>query len=200
MYNIIIMNPKLIMENKHTMQWWMTLAFTKQILNFIYDEAHCIQQWGMFQKEYLRVGNLQCIISNAIPFYAASAMLPLALTTNIMDLLHICKKGMEKFLLSNDHPDLWLMAQPLIFPVNSYKDLAFLIPDGVTAANPPPKFIVFFDKMKKTQEACKWLQNHLPADLRSRIRYFHSTMTQDYKEGKVDALSSGFRQGSGMPR
>ena len=44
---------------------------TKRILSFIFDEGHCIIQWNKFRKEYLRVGNLQYLIPEKIPFYVA---------------------------------------------------------------------------------------------------------------------------------
>ena len=95
---------------------------------------------------------------------------------------------MEKFLLLNDHPDLQLMAHPFVYPANSYKDLDFLISKGVTEATLLPKFIIFFNNLKDAENACRYLRNCLHVSLQLKIRYFHSTMTQDYREEKVDTL------------
>ena len=160
----------------------------KQILNFIFNEGHCVHQWGGFWKEYLKLGDLQCIIPNTIPFFITSATLPPVFLIDIGKLLHVCPKNTERFLMLTDYPDLWIMAQPFVYPLNSFKDLAFLIPEGVSKDSPLSKFIIFFDDTRDMEDACEWLQNQLPASLRLKIGYFHSTMTQSYRENKVDAL------------
>jgi septal ring factor EnvC (AmiA/AmiB activator) len=71
------------------------------------------------------------------------------------------------------------MARGLVFPANSFKDLAFLIPAGFKEGDPPPaKFIVFFDNTKEAERGAKYLRTLLPESLRSKVMYFHSTMTQ----------------------
>jgi len=87
----------------------------------------------------------------------------------------------EKIILLNDHPDLQIMIQPLVFAANSCKDLSFLILENfVEGATPPLKFLVFFDNMKEAEAACKWVRRRLPNSLQKRIRYFYSTMTSEY--------------------
>ncbi|KAF8995087.1 P-loop containing nucleoside triphosphate hydrolase protein, partial [Cyathus striatus] len=91
----------------------------------------------------------------------------------------------EYILCSNDRPDIHIVVRPLVYPANSFKDLAFLIPETCKSgdiSNPPPKFIVFFDDMKETQEACKYLRSRLSESLRDKVKYFHATMTQSYRE------------------
>jgi hypothetical protein len=85
------------------------------------------------------------------------------------------------------------MVRSLTFPANSFKDLAFLMSNGlrnqdgdlpVTVA----KFLVFFDNTKETEAACRYLCSLLSPSHRDRIKYFHSTMTQAYCECEVEAM------------
>ncbi|KAM6489692.1 P-loop containing nucleoside triphosphate hydrolase protein [Amanita muscaria] len=188
-YAVIILNPELLMGNYHIEQWWKKPKFTKRILNFIFDEGHCIKQWGSFRKEYLHVGELRYLIPDIIPFYVASATLPPAILHDVIETLRLRPDMTEKLIQSNERPDLRLMVRPLVYPAKSFKDLEFLIPDNFREGDPPPsKFLVFFDNTKEAEAACKRLRNRLPSNLRKKLVYFHSTMTQEYREAKVDDL------------
>ena len=62
----------------------------------------------------------------------------------------------------NDRLDLRIYTQQLVFPANSYKNLAFLILNDFKEGDVPPKFLIFFDKTKDTEMACRFMHNHLP--------------------------------------
>ena len=177
------------MGNGHIIKWWKNPKFTRRILNFIFDESHCVRQWASFRKEYLHVGELRYLIPETIPFYAASATMPPAILQDVMDTLHFRPGMTTKFIRSTDRPELCLMVQPMVFPANSYQDLAFLVPEGLKEGSlPPPKFLVFFDNTREAEAACRWLRNRLPKSQRRNLAYFHSTMTIEYREEKVDDL------------
>ena len=131
------------------------------------------------------MGDLRYLISEDIPFYIASATLPSAVLLDIIDILHLRPGKTEKILRSNDRPDIHLMVRGLTFPANSFKDLSFLISDG---DSPVAKFLVFFDNTKETEAACHYLRLLLPPSDRDRIKYFHSTMTQAYRECELEAM------------
>ncbi|KAH6891606.1 P-loop containing nucleoside triphosphate hydrolase protein [Coprinopsis sp. MPI-PUGE-AT-0042] len=75
-YNVIIINPEILMSNTHIASWWKNSKFTPRILNFIFDEGHCISQWGKFRKDYREVRLLRFLMPSSIPFYVATATLP----------------------------------------------------------------------------------------------------------------------------
>jgi len=108
-YNIIILNPELLMGNHHIEEWWKKPQFTKQILNIIFDEAHCIQQWGSFWNEYWHVGKLCYLISEAISFYITLATLHPAIHHDIIDTLCLLSDKMEMITQSTDCPNLHIM-------------------------------------------------------------------------------------------
>ena len=168
---------------------WKKSKFTKRILNFIFDEGHCISQWGSFRKEYLLVGNLRHLILEVIPFYVASATLPAIVLLDVANILHL-RTGSEivKIIQSNDRPDLRLHARQLVFNANCYKDLAFLIPKDQKEGDAPPKFLIFFDKKKDAETACKFVHTLLPENEQGKLKYFHSTMTGRYHEEILDDL------------
>jgi ATP-dependent DNA helicase RecQ len=168
---------------------WKKPKFTRRILNFIFDEGHCISQWGSFRKEYRLVGNLRHLIPDVIPFYVASATFPEVVLLDVVDILHLrLGSERERIIRSNDRPDLRLYARQLVFPANSYQDLRFLIPEHLKEGDAPLKFLVFFDRTKDTEAACRFVRTLLPENERGKLKYFHATMTGEYREKTLDGL------------
>jgi ATP-dependent DNA helicase RecQ len=149
------------MGNEEVEKLWKKPDFTKRLLNIIFDKGHCISQWGSFRKEYTHLGALCYLIPERVPFYIASATLPLPVLLDIISTLHLRLNKTEQILCSNDRPEIGLMVCRLGFPVNSFQDLAFLIPDGFCNRDSVEPFLVFFDGKKESEKACKTLQKRL---------------------------------------
>lgn len=141
---------------------WKTASFTKRILNFIFDEGHCISQWGTFRKEYLNLGQLCYLILERIPFYVALTTLPLPILLDVVDILKIRLDQAEQILRSNDRPEISLLVRGLTFSAKSFQDLAFLIPEGFRTGDSVKPFLVFFDTKSDAQNACKAMRKRLP--------------------------------------
>jgi superfamily II DNA helicase RecQ len=174
------------MGNEHIAKLWTKPHVAKRILYFTFDEGHCVSQWNKFRNEYKHVGDLRYLIPEIIPFYVASATLPPAILLDVAEILRLRHDMTEHIIRSNDRPEISLMVRGLTFPASSYKDLDFLIPRGYKEGDPPvPKFLIFFDNTKEAEKACRHLRKLLPWSLRKKIKYFHSTMTQAYREEEL---------------
>ena len=188
-YNVVIINPELLMGSREVETLWRKPKVTKRLLNFIFDQGHCITQWGKFRDEYRLVGLLRYLIPETIPFYAASATFHQSVLQDVSEVLHLRHGKTEHIIQSNDQPEIGLMARSLVFPAKSFRDLAFLIPDDFKEGDPPPpKFLIFFDNTKEAERAARYLRRCLPLSLQENIKYFHSTMTSHYRENELDAL------------
>lgn len=80
---------------------WQKSVFKERILNFIFDEGHCIEQWANFWHQYQNLGDLHHIIPDT-PFYVVSATLPPSIVINVMDTLHMHPETTVKLINSND--------------------------------------------------------------------------------------------------
>jgi superfamily II DNA helicase RecQ len=89
MYQVMVINPEILMGNTTLEGLWKKPKFTSRLLCFIFDEGHCISQWGAFRNEYLLLGNLRYLIPKTIPFYVASATLPLDVLLDVTKILHL---------------------------------------------------------------------------------------------------------------
>ena len=171
---------------------WKKPQVTTRILSFIFDEGHCISQWNKFRKEYLHVGNLRYLIPEKIPFYVASATLPPPILLDIVEILKLQPQNTVHIIYSNDRPEIRLMVRGLVCAASSFQDLAFLIPQNYQEGDPPiPPFLVFFDNTKEAERACKYLRTLLPRSQWHKTRWFHSTMTQYFREDQVEAMKTG---------
>lgn len=121
MYRVIVTNPEILMTNDELRKLWKVTKFIKKILAFVFDEGHCISQWGTFRKNYLAVGLIRHLISVPVPFYVASATLPPVVLSELRKLLFIrSKDDTTQVLCSNDRPDIQLMVRPLVYPAGSF--------------------------------------------------------------------------------
>jgi superfamily II DNA/RNA helicase len=138
------------------------------------------------------VGIIRYLIADPVAFYVASATLPPPIIAEIRRLLHINPDSVTQILCSNDRPDIALRVQEMKRPSSSYEDLGFLIPHNwQTGMDEPPKFLVFFDDIKEAEAATKFFHQRLLRDHLSKVTWFHSTMSQRYREEKVQQFRNG---------
>ena len=191
-YNVVTINPEILMGNEHIEDLWKKPKFTNRILSFVFDEAHCISQWGDFRNEYCHVGALRWLIPSHIPFYVPSATLPSLVLKDIQEVLRLRENSTTYIKCSNDRPEIGLAVRQLAHPAKSFKDLDFLIPDGFREDDPPPpKFLVFFDNKKEAEAAALHLQSRLPKSLQTKVNWFHSINTSEFREEEVENLRDG---------
>lgn len=164
-----------------------TPVFVSKLLNIVFDEGHCISTWKKFRSAYERVGMLRYLLPG-VPFYVASATLPPEVLSDVLDTLNL-RRHQTKFIMhSNDRPDVYLTVREMKHAVSRFEDLAFLIPDGWRESDgPPPKFLVFFDSIQDTEAAVRYLRTRLPEKYAKKIRYFHATMTGEYRDEELEA-------------
>ncbi|KAI0309163.1 hypothetical protein OF83DRAFT_1072489, partial [Amylostereum chailletii] len=95
-------------------------------------------------------------------------------------------------------PNVFLAVEEMKHPASTYHDLDFVIKilNG-KGTLPSWKFIVFFDNIKIAEDACKYLQSRLPAksEEQDKLIWFHSIMSDTYRETEAAALTIGSRTG-----
>ncbi|OCH85845.1 P-loop containing nucleoside triphosphate hydrolase protein [Obba rivulosa] len=166
-------------------------AFTSRLLYFVFDEGHCVSGWSSFREQYKYIGNLHFLISDTIPFYVASATLPSPILSDITDSLNLRSKCTDHIFRLNDWLDIAISVRKMQHAVNIFKDFNALILDNFQEGDPPPlKFLIFFDSIKEAEVAVWHLRSCLPDTLRSKIKYFHSIMSDNYRHDEYEALKN----------
>lgn len=190
-YRVVTISPELL-NNRTCTDMLEAPQVSSKVLYIVFDEGHCVSQWGKtFRNHYLHVGNIRYLLPNKIPFYVASATLPPDILQDVTEILRLRTDKTEKIITSNDRPNIHLVVRPMEHSISSYRDLAFLIPDGFKLGDPPPpKFLVFFDNTTATEGAIHYLRSRLPPELRDKIKYFHATMTTGYREENFEKFAT----------
>jgi len=165
--------------------------FRSQILSVIFDEAHCISAWGDFRREYKDLGRLRYMLPHGLPFAIVSATLPPRVLADVSDILQICTEKLYPIRRSNDRSNVSLIVRKMKYPANSFKDLAFLVPEGWKPGDKIDSFAVFFDNKTEAVRATAFLKSRVPKAHQDCFAWFISDMTSVYKEDMVDKVTGG---------
>jgi hypothetical protein len=83
--------------------------------------------------------------------------------------------------MNTDRPNIFLVVERMKHPANSYEDLAFIIHKNLKPGDPvPPKFLVFFNSRAEAQAGAEYLRGRLSEELKDKVKWFHSGMTDEF--------------------
>ncbi|KAJ7769206.1 P-loop containing nucleoside triphosphate hydrolase protein [Mycena maculata] len=192
-YSVVVTNVETLMQQDGGFEkLWKKPTFASRLISLVWDEGHCASTWATFRPKYKQVNHLRYLIPRDIPFVVVSATLPPAVLSDVMNNLQISSKKCTIIRRSNDRPNIHLVVREMKYAMNSYKDLAFLIPEDWKPGDPlPPKFLIFFDSIADSIEAAKFLRNRLPLEYRHKIKWFNTEMSTEFKDIESDSLKSG---------
>ncbi|KAG2111456.1 P-loop containing nucleoside triphosphate hydrolase protein [Suillus clintonianus] len=191
-YRAIAVSPEQIMKPDGPFEKLLKNAlFASWLISIIIDESHCLTDWGEFRPEYKELGRLRYILPSMVPIMLASATLTKHSLSNAIRLLHMHADKLTFIRRSTDRPNIKIGVRKIKYALNSYADLAFLIPEGWNAGDPPPpKFLIFFDDIQDAINSARYLRKRLPVECSNKIKWFNSDMTSTYKEKELDNLVS----------
>lgn len=166
--------------------------FTMRVISIVIDEAHCLTEWGEFRPEYRELGRLRYVLPCRVPLLVTSATLTKATISDITRLLHMHRDQTSVIRCSCSRPNIKIVVRKIKYARSSYADLGFLIPEGYKLGDPPPpKFLIFFDDIPDSINATLYLRQRLPPELRTKIKWFNSDMSTQFKETEAKNLISG---------
>ncbi|QRV87678.1 Helicase conserved C-terminal domain [Ceratobasidium sp. AG-Ba] len=114
----------------------------------------------------------------------------------VEQLKHSLRLGgdVEVIRCSNDRPNIIPVVYEMQHSAQSFFDVAFLIPLGLTANSPRPrKFLLFMNSRDQCVDAGKFLRARLPLELRDKVVWVHADMSREFcakaladlREGKI---------------
>ncbi|KAF7348212.1 p-loop containing nucleoside triphosphate hydrolase protein [Mycena sanguinolenta] len=175
---------------------WNDKKFMSRVISVVWDEAQCISKWGDFRPEYKIAGNLRHLIPKDIPFYITSATLPADVLHDVMSILGMRESKTEIFVRSNDRSNIHIAVRKMKYPINSFKDLRFLIPKDWDGTTPLPfKFVIFFDTIAESIQAAQYLRSLVPPEARDKIKWFNSEMSPEFRTEESDKFNKGMIYG-----
>ncbi|KAH7335285.1 P-loop containing nucleoside triphosphate hydrolase protein [Rhizoctonia solani] len=189
-YQLVIASPEYIEQDHRFRKYlWNSTNFRNQVVRVVFDEAHCVLEWGQFRPAYHRLSFLCPLLLHAT-FLALLATLSPAMVTELQRLLGLT--AISVIRRSNDRHNIVPVVRAIKYPLNTLHNLAFLIPLGFNANSPPPpKFMVFMHSKKLCQEGAKFLRARLPLELQERVVWVHADMSREFNEEAMLALRNG---------
>lgn len=161
-------------------------GFVALISSIIFDEAHCISQWGSFRPEYSEIGRLRYQVPHT-PFVFASATFTLAILSEIKQKFGLCQENTTHIQRPTDRPNIALGVRRIKHALSSFADLAFIVEGSL----PPPKFVIFFNSIAESVNAGNMLRKRLPHHLRNKISWYNSDMSDEFKRDELECLRRG---------
>src|SRR5271156_6744282 len=133
-----------------------------------------------------------------IGFHLGSATIGPALLLKLAKNIHLQTDNLSVMRLNTDRPNIHLVVHRMQHPLNLYEDLAFIIKKNLGPGDmPPPKFLVFFNLRGEAQAGTEYLRARLTPELRNKVKWFHSGMTDSFREKEMHVLIIGESYGEG---
>ncbi|KAI0072282.1 P-loop containing nucleoside triphosphate hydrolase protein [Panus rudis PR-1116 ss-1] len=193
-YRVVVLSPELLLKRHgHCEKFlWSNKMFVSKIQNIVFDEGHCIIQWGKtFRIEYGKVDQIFRRLWK-VPVCISSATIPPKMLKEIDTLFGFSSTNRLLSKRSNDRTNITYTVRRMKHSQASYEDLAFLVPKDWKEGDPVlPKFMIFFDSKNEAEEAAQYLRSRVSPALRAKIPWFHAGMTPYFRREEVDNLKSG---------
>lgn len=175
-----------------------SIAFAKQILALVIDEAHCISQWGdKFRKSYSQLGTLRAFVPAKVPILATSATLPPTILAQVEKTLLMDLAFTFHVNRGTDRPNITWFIRRMTGAKSDLESLSFIISfDEDGNVLPFRQTLIFFDDIKLSLQALRWFQDHIPECLHSQIAAYSSRRSsnskkivlRDFQQGKIKIL------------
>ncbi|QRV87442.1 DEAD/DEAH box helicase [Ceratobasidium sp. AG-Ba] len=188
-YQLVIASPEYIDEDARFRKYLWNSHFRSRVTRVIFDEAHCVLDWGDFRPAYRRLCFLPAMLPNAT-FLALSATLTPLMITELVRLLGLY--DVKVIRRSNDRRNLTPIVRRMKYSIKSLHDISFLIPLHMTPTSPPPpKFMLFMHSKKLCERAALFLRARLPRELQHKVVWVHAEMSSGFNNRAMEKLKSG---------
>jgi superfamily II DNA helicase RecQ len=167
---------------------------SRRILSIVIDEAHVVSHWGSdFRKKYGTLGILRALLPKGIPFVAMSATLGRRVRRDVLHKLQFDENDFLDLNLGNNRSNVSIVVRAIQNPMNTYTDLDFLIPDGVTNPSDVKKAFVYADSVSVGVDIEDRLYSRSPAIFRETgiIRPYSAAYSSKYRKNTMALFKTG---------
>ncbi|KAF8157863.1 P-loop containing nucleoside triphosphate hydrolase protein [Crassisporium funariophilum] len=191
---IVILSPEMMLSRRFIDGVLRKPEFGSRCLSVFIDEAHCVSHWGdSFRKKYASIGIVRAFLPKSTPLIAVSATLTPRVHKDLLTKLQMDKDTYIFMNAGNDRPNIAQVVRAMEHPMNSYRDLNFLLPDHLLKPEDIPKTFLYCDDIKTGDEMIDYLNSHIPPELRSvgLARPYNASMSKRYRQQVMQLFKAG---------
>lgn len=167
--------------------------FQQRLKHVRVDEAHVVIGWARFRKEYRNLVFVRRQLPHVL-WYFTSATLTEGHVKYLLDFLNLDDKKTKIIRLSNDRPNVHIIARPMKFPPKSFKDALVFLGSNPTPENRPGPTIIYCNTRPDAEGLATFLQGVLDArgpGMADKVIWYHSTSSEEHARLVVPSLLSG---------
>lgn len=159
-------------------------GFSSRVLSIFIDEAHCISHWGdSFRKKYGSIGIVRAFLPKTVPIIAVSATLVPRVRKDIISKLQFDTHLYDFINVGNDRPNVAQIVRAAEYPLNSYRDLEFMVPTVMESPNDILKGFIYCDEIKAGNNITDYLNARVPLQYHNwgMVRPYNAAMSSEYR-------------------
>ncbi|KAF7373985.1 ATP-dependent DNA helicase Q-like 3 [Mycena sanguinolenta] len=193
-YQIVLLSPEMLLSRRFIDNVLRKPEFGARCLSVFIDEAHCVSHWGAsFRKQYGRIGIIRAFLPKAAPIVAVSATLTPRVREDIIQKLQIDPENYLFVNIGNDRPGVAQVVRSMQHPMNTYRDLDFMVDTAMTCPADIPLSFLYTDDTKDGAEIVDHLNARVCEEYRARglVRPYNASMSREYRETVMRLFKAG---------
>jgi len=192
-HQIVILSPEMLLSRRFIDGVLRKPEFGSRCLSVFIDEAHCISHWGnSFRKKYASVGIVRAFLPKDTPIVAVTATLTPRVKDDLMAKLQF-NRDIIFINIGNDRPNVAQVVRAMEHPMNSYRDLDFLIPENMSSPGNVNKCFLYTDNIKEGGHITDYLNGHVCEEYQSQglVRPYNASMSKRYRKLVMNLFKRG---------
>ncbi|KAF8804137.1 P-loop containing nucleoside triphosphate hydrolase protein [Phlegmacium glaucopus] len=192
-HQIVILSPEMLLSRRFIDGVLRKPEFGSRCLSVFIDEAHCISHWGnSFRKKYASLGIVRAFLPRDTPIVAVSATLTPRVKDDLITKLQLGNNHLY-LNIGNERPNIAQVVRAMEHPMNTFRDLNFLVPENMTMRDDIKKGFVYIDDIKEGGMATDYLNTRICDDLRSEglVHPYNASMSKKYRKVVMDLFRTG---------
>jgi superfamily II DNA helicase RecQ len=168
--------------------------FGMRCLSVFIDEAHCISHWGnSFRKKYASLGIVRAFLPKSTIIIAVTATLTPRVHDDLIMKLQFDRDNYLFVNIGNDRPNVAQVVRAMEHPMNTYRDLDFLIPNDMQNPEDIKKAFVYCDDINLGGNIVDHLNARVNPEFRAQglIRPYNAAMSKKYRREVMQLFKEG---------
>lgn len=193
-WQIVVISPEMMLSKRFTKNVLRNPDMRERVLSVVIDEAHVVSHWGSgFRKKYGALGVLRALLPKKTPMVAMSATLPARVRHDVLKKLQYNENEYTYLNIGNDRPNVSLVVRAIQNPINSFRDLDFVVPPQAERAEDVPKTFIYADNITLGSDIMEHLYGLLPESFREKgvIRTYSAAFSKKYRRRVMELFKLG---------